>query len=132
MERRLEASKNDFPGRLRQWSKLSGRTVPDAVSRKLEATRSIRHEIVHRGRRIANAERGVAQRAVDTSRWAFNFIEGRRDLAELRETRLALRSIGRFNPGMHFLAELTPDGVVVTVESFDDADDPEDAHRENG
>lgn len=132
VERRLEASKNDFPGRLRQWSKLSGRTVPDAVSRELEATRSIRHEIVHRGRRIPYAERGVAQRAVDTSRWAFNFIEGRRDLAELRETRLALRSIGRFNPGMHFLAELTPDGVVVTFESFDDGDDSQDAHGENG
>ena len=69
---------------------------------------------------------------MDTSRWAFNFIEGRHDLAELRETRLALRSIGRFNPGMHFLAELTPDGVVVTFESFDDADGSEDADGENG
>ena len=33
---------------------------------------------------------------------------------------------------MHFLAELTHDGVVVTFESFHDADDSEDAHEENG
>lgn len=127
VERRLKGSRNDFPGRLRQWSKLSGRTVPDALSSELEHSRSMRHEIVHRGRRIAYAERGIGQRAVDTSRWAFNCIEGRRDLADLRERRLALRSIGRFHPGMHFLSELTPDGVVVSFQSLDEPDDADDA-----
>ncbi len=34
------------------------------------------------GELTAYAERGVAQWAVDTFRLAFNFIEGRRDLAE--------------------------------------------------
>ncbi len=123
VERRLTASQNDFAGRLRQWAKLSGRELPEPLIRELEQTRALRHEIVHRGLRFSYQDRGTAQRAVDTTRWAYNLVEGRADLAQLRETRLALRSIGRFSPGMHFGTEVTPDGVVV---SFDDTDDIDD------
>lgn len=109
--KRLRASRNDFPGRLRQYEKLSGRTLPETLSRELEATRRIRHTIVHEGNRISYAERGRAQRSVDTGRWTFNWLENQPEQAERRETRLALRSLGR-----HFTlynAEITPDGAVV-------------------
>ncbi len=117
VERRLTASQNDFPGRLRQWARLSGNKLPDSLVRELEQARALRHEVVHRGLRFPYRDRGTAQRAVDTTRWAYNFVEGRADLAGLRETRLALRSIGRFSAGMHFGTQITPEGVVV---SFDD------------
>lgn len=120
VERRLTASQNDFPGRLRQWAKVSGTELPEPLVRELERTRTLRHAIVHRGLRFAYRDRGTAQRSVDTTRWAYNFVEGRADLAELRETRLALRSIGRFSPGVHFGTQITPEGVVV---SFDDMGD---------
>ncbi len=121
VEQRLEASKNDFPGRLHQWSKLAGRDLPKALTDELDKTRAMRHAIVHRGRRLSHAERGTAQRAVDTTRWAYNHVEGRPDLVALREKKLALRSLGRFGPGGHFLSELTADGVVVSFESLDEA-----------
>jgi hypothetical protein len=108
---RLRASQNDFPGRLRQYLKLSGRTFPEAHSQDLEATRRIRHTIVHEGNRISYAERGRAQRSVDTGRWIFNWLENEPERAERREKRLALRSLGRHLSLYH--AEITPDGVVV-------------------
>jgi hypothetical protein len=132
VERRLTASQNDFPGRLRQWAKLSGRELPDSLVGELEKTRALRHAIVHRGFRFPYRDRGTAHRAVDTTRWAYNFVEGRADLAQLRETHLALRSIGRFSPGMHFGTELTPDGVVVSFDDTAETDEPDDLGREVG
>jgi hypothetical protein len=129
VERRLMASQNDFPGRLRQWARLSGNELPEPLVGELERTRALRHAIVHRGLRFPYRERGTAQRAVDTTRWAYNFVEGRADLVRVRETRLALRSIGRFSAAMHFGTEITPEGVVV---SFDDPDDLEDLDAGDG
>lgn len=111
VERRLHASRNDFLGRLRQYQKLSERTMPEMLNAELETTRQMRHEIVHRGARIIHAERGRAQRSVDTGRWIFNWLENREDRAAMREKNLALRSLGR-----HFSlynAEITPDGALV-------------------
>ena len=109
--KRLRASQNDFPGRLRQYQRLSDRTLPEMLGRELDATRRIRHTIVHEGNRISYAERGRAQRSVDTGRWIFNWLENQPERAERRETRLALRSLGR-----HFSlydAEITPEGPEV-------------------
>ena len=111
VERRLYASQNDFSGRLRQYQKLSERTMPEELSADLEATRGMRHDIVHRGARIVHAERGKAQRSVDTGRWIFNWLENREDHAVKREKDLAMRSLGR-----HYSiydTEITPEGVVV-------------------
>jgi len=110
VERRLYASQNDFSGRLRQYQKLSERTMPEELSADLEATRGMRHDI-HRGARIVHAERGKAQRSVDTGRWIFNWLENREDHAVKREKDLAMRSLGR-----HYSiydTEITPEGVVV-------------------
>ena len=108
---KLHASRNDFPGRLRQYEKLSGRKLPEDLSEDLEATRIIRHSIVHQGTRISYAQRGRAQRSVDTGRWIFNWFENQPARAEKREKTLALRSLGRHRS--IYDAEITPDGVAV-------------------
>lgn len=121
VQRRLEASRNDYPGRVRQYEKLSKRAMPRALRADIEKTRSIRHSIVHGGLRISFAERGRVQRAVDTGRWAFNWIENRPDRTRLRETKLAAKSIGR-----HFTifdAELTADGITVQKPDFLDEEE---------
>ncbi len=113
VERRLGASMNDFPGRLRQWLKLTAGQVPQGLLDDLEVTRSLRHDIVHRARRISAAERGVAQRCVDTGRWLFNFIEQKPARRDLRERGGTLRSVGRSALAPRFPVELTSDGARV-------------------
>lgn len=111
VEKKLYASRNDFPGRLRQYQKLSGRVMPDVLQKDLETTRNLRHEIVHRALRITFKERGRAQRSVDTGRWIFNWLENLPERKSIREKRIALRSVGRHFS--FFDAEITNAGVVV-------------------
>ncbi len=113
VEKRLQASRNDFPGRLRQWQKLSGKALGKAPLDQLDGTRALRHEIVHAGRRLTYMERGLAQRCVDTSRWMYNAIEGEPPREKVREQNLALRGFGRFALSMRFDAEITSEGAVV-------------------
>lgn len=111
VEKKLAASRNDFPGRLRQYEKLSTRALPPQLAQELEDTRDLRHAIVHRAARITFGERGRAQRSVDTGRWIYNWLENRPDRRDVREKRIGLRSIGR-----HFSlydAEITTTAVVV-------------------
>jgi len=108
---RLQASRNDFPGRLRQYQKLSRRSISKENSQDLETTRTMRHSIVHEGTRISYAQRGRAQRSVDTGRWIFNWLENQPERAERREKNLSLRSLGRHYS--IYEAEITSDGVVV-------------------
>jgi len=108
---RLEKLRNDFPSRVRQYEKLSGRKLPSQLHRELETIRNIRHEIVHASRRITFAKRGQAQRAVDIGRWIYNWFENQPDRKQLRETQIGKRSLGR-----HFSlfnAEISQEGVVV-------------------
>ncbi len=120
---KLDASKNDFPGRVRQYQKLSARKMSRELWAHIENTRLLRHEIVHRALRISFKDRGDAQRAVDTGRWAFNWLENDPDREKLRETRLATRSIGRHMAISVFDSELTDEGVVVRKPSFLAEDD---------
>ena len=108
---RLKRSRSNFPERLRQYEKLSGRSFPDALKGDLETTRNMRHEIVHQAQRIDFADKGKAHRAVDTGRWIFNWLENDEARKRLRETKLALRSIGRHIS--IFNARIEQDGVVV-------------------
>jgi hypothetical protein len=111
VDKKLKASENDFPGRLRQYEKLSGRNLNAGLSIELETTRNLRHSIVHRALRIPFQERGKAQRAIDTGRWIFNWLENQPTRKEVREKRIAMRSLGR-----HFSlfnAEITSTGVIV-------------------
>lgn len=111
VDSKLYASRNDFPGRLRQFQKLSGRIVPDVLLDELESTRNLRHEIVHRALHISFNERGKAQRSVDIGRWIFNWFENEPERKSVREKRLALRSVGQHHSV--FGTEITSKGVVV-------------------
>lgn len=110
---KLEASKNDFPGRLRQWQKLSGVTLPGGLLATFEETRQLRHQIVHGGRRIPFRERGMAQRYVDSGRWLFNHIERNDRRRDLRERNNVVRSIARPTLALRFPVVETPDGFLV-------------------
>lgn len=110
--RRLQQSENDFPGRLRQWRKLARPNIGQQLFDELETTRQLRHDIVHRGRRIAHQERGKAQRAVDTGRWLYNKIEAMPDRTSLRD-RDVLKSVGRVALAPRFPETVGVDGITL-------------------
>jgi predicted house-cleaning noncanonical NTP pyrophosphatase (MazG superfamily) len=116
VEKKLKASENDFPGRLRQYQKLSRRKFPAVLKNDLETTRTLRHSIVHNAYRIPFGQREQAQRAVDTGRWIFDWLENQRARIDVREKRIAKRSLGRYFS--LFGAEITPAGVVVHKPSW--------------
>jgi hypothetical protein len=97
-----------------------------------DATRKIRHQIVHRGLRLGHDDRGGAQKAVDTGRWLFNKIEGRPDRTKLRETGGVLRSVGRVAMTPRFPAKLGPDGITVGPFEFEAARNEPPSAREGG
>jgi hypothetical protein len=107
----LRASRNDFPRRLREYEGLRGQRVPDVHRAELERTRTMRHEIVHQGMRIQFSERGRAQRAVDTGRWFFNWLQNDPQRTRVRESGLALRSLGQRLGGSS--GHLGADGPVI-------------------
>lgn len=130
VESRLHASRTDFPGRLRQWQKLSEKSLANALLEQLGETRALRHEIVHAGRRLTYIERGLGQRCVDTARWIYSAIEGDSARQALREKHFALRSIGRFALNMRFDAEITEDGAVVYEPALPNDESPNDVSTE--
>ncbi len=116
VEQKLLASRSDFPGRLRQYEKLSGRRVADHSRASLDRIRELRHEIVHCGRRLSFSEGPLAERCVDTGRWIYNWIEDDATRRKTRETKNAFRSLGKH---FHIIdSSLTADGAVVTVMSW--------------
>lgn len=114
VEKKLKASENDFSGRLRQYQKLSGRKL--SLEKELETTRTLRHSIVHNAYRIPFSQREQAQRAVDTGRWIFDWLENQPTRIDVREKRIAKRSLGRHFS--LFSAEITPTGVIVHKSSL--------------
>jgi len=104
---------NDFPGRLRQWRKLADPPISQVLFDEFESTRQVRHDIVHKGRRLTHADCGRAQRAVDTSRWLYNKIEADPDpdRARLRDYG-SLKSVGRRALAPRFSPEFK-DGRIV-------------------
>jgi hypothetical protein len=119
VEKRLKASENDFPGRFRQYQKLSRRKLSDTLNEELETTRTLRHSIVHSGKRVPFNDRGQAQRSVDTGRWIFDWLENQPARFDLREKKIGKRSLGR-----HFslyYSEITPAAVIVHKPSIADS-----------
>jgi hypothetical protein len=109
VEDRLRASRNDFPGRLRQYEKLSGRSSP--LSEQFDEIREMRHVVVHRGHRIAFEDRGAANRAVDVSRFLFQWLENSESSTHRRERLLVQRQLGAHMS--LFYSSLTPDGPII-------------------
>jgi hypothetical protein len=117
-EKYIKNTMTNFPRRVAEYQRLSKRTLPPGQVNELNATRALRHRIVHRGYRIMAGERGRAQRSVDTGRWIFNWFESNPTKAQIREKRIAFRSLGRdmFN-GM-FPTRITSDGVEISPGPF--------------
>jgi hypothetical protein len=111
-EERAARTDNDFPGRLAQWRKLAQPQISQAQFEEFASTRKIRHEIVHRARRLTHEERGGAQRAVDTGRWLYNKIEGNPERARLRDFGV-LNSVGRVAIAPRFPAVLDAHGITL-------------------
>jgi hypothetical protein len=85
--------------------------LPMAPEKELETIRTIRHSIVHKAYRIPFNERGSAQKAVDTGRWIFNWLENDPSRSRVREKEIGKRSLGRHISA--FDAEITHAGVIV-------------------
>lgn len=109
---RLKTTDNNFPARLKMWRGLARPAIDQVLFDELESTRQIRHEIVHRGRRLIHSDRGRAQRSVDTGRWLYNKIEARPDRAKLRDSG-TLKSVGRVALALRFPANLASDGITL-------------------
>jgi hypothetical protein len=113
-EKFLKDSRMRFDERLKEYQKLSGRTIPGTSLKTLRETRDLRIKIVHGGYRIGPGEREKAQKAVDTGRWIFNWFENDKDRRNIRENRIAFRSLGRDLTAGIFRPKITPDGVVLS------------------
>ena len=109
-EARAARTDNDFPGRLAQWRRLARPQISQQEFDEFDTTRQIRHEIVHKGRRLTHEERGLAQRAVDTGRWLYNKIEGNAARAKLRDYG-TLKSVGRAALAFRFPAVVNSSGI---------------------
>jgi hypothetical protein len=112
---RLEKSRGDFPGRVRQWLKLAKPSVGQDRFDRFEETRDLRHQIVHEGRRLGESDRGKAQRMVDTGRWLYNEIEQQPERKQLREFAkgAVLRSLGRSEMTLKFPASVVDRKIVL-------------------
>ncbi len=110
--RRLANTDNDFPGRLAQWRKLARPEISQTEFDEFNTTRQIRHDIVHRGRRLVHDDRGRAQRAVDTGRWLYNKIEKKPERARLRDYG-TVKSVGRVALALRFPATLDANGFTL-------------------
>jgi hypothetical protein len=113
VEQILENTKTNFKKRLELHQETSGRKLNDALAKELEITRSLRHSIVHRGKRIAFNDRGQAQKSVDTGRWIFNWLENQPARFDVREKRIGKRSLGRHVLEIRYDSEITAAGAVV-------------------
>jgi len=110
----LRKTRMRFNARVRAYQRLTGRETPEVRLNTLKETRGLRHQIVHAGYRIGPAERGRAQKAVDTGRWTFNWFENDQARRDVREKRIAYRSLGRDIEAGIFSPRITPDGVLLS------------------
>ena len=113
-KRFLDDTRVNFQRRVKKYEQLSGRTLSDGMRRELDHTRKLRHRIVHGGYRVAPAERGSAQRSVDFGRWTFNWFENDTQRREVREQRIARRSLGREMTYNIFRPQITPEGITLS------------------
>jgi hypothetical protein len=111
-EKRAANTDNDFPSRLAQWRRLARPQISQQEFDEFQSTREMRHEIVHRSRRLTHQERGLAQRAVDTSRWLYNKIEGDAERSRLRDYG-TVKSVGRAALALRFPPAIDEDGITL-------------------
>jgi hypothetical protein len=111
-EARAARTDNDFPGRLAQWRRIARPQISQREFDEFDVTRQIRHDIVHRARRLTHEDRGQAQRAIDTGRWLYNKIEGNSARARLRDYE-TIKSTGRAALAPRFPAVINSSGITL-------------------
>jgi hypothetical protein len=111
-ERRLKRTEGNTPARFREWLALPHPGISPELLDQFEATRKIRHEIVHEGRRLTLRDRGRAQQCVDTGRWLYNQIEAKPERARIRDYGV-LKATGRVTLDLRFGATVTEDGITL-------------------
>jgi hypothetical protein len=110
----LKDTRMNFAKRIKKYEALSRRQLGDGQNNELTRTRNLRHQIVHGAYRISPGERGNAQRSVDTGRWIFNWFENDEQRRNVRETRIAFRSLGRDMLSTIFRPQITLEGVLLS------------------
>ena len=113
-EKFLRKTRTRFDIRLKTYQELTKRNMSPTFITCLKDIRNLRHEVVHGGLRIDTNSKGQAQKAVDTGRWIFNWLEDKEARRSVREGRIALRSLGRDITSGVFEPRITSDGVVLS------------------
>ena len=111
-DRLLRRTEGNTRARFKLWRELPHPDIGQQLLDEFEATRSIRNEIVHEGRRLTLEDRGRAQRSVDTGRWLYNKIEAKPDRARLRDYGV-LKATGRVTLDLRFGATLGREGITL-------------------
>lgn len=112
-EKFIKKTRTNFPMRLSKYEAVTRRTMPKFLKEQLENTRKFRHQIVHGGYRVPPSDRDNVQKCIDMGRWTFNWFENDNERRQVRERRVAYRSLGREMPYGIFRSTIGPDGVVV-------------------
>ena len=113
----LRSTRMRFDERIKKFQQLTGRTLPEVLRQTLKESRDLRQVIVHGGYRINFSERGKAQKSVDTCRFIFNWFENDQNRRDIREKRIALRSLGKDSIAGVFQPKITPEGVLLSHHS---------------
>ena len=83
----------NFDRRVRKIISLAGRDFHQDIA--LKNLRKLRNSLVHDGLRFDNTNRSQALMAVDVGRWIYNWFENDTNRIDVREKRIAMRSLGR-------------------------------------
>ena len=137
VDTRLAETRNNFGRRLGLYCEITDQRVPGPIlswipylngirlADHLEQTRSLRHEIVHGGKRLDHSLRNPMRRAAETTTWFFDWLSGNGDFSQRQ-----LRHYSFFESqrgGFCFEFEIQPDGVTVlplTLPPLDEMAEP--------
>ncbi|MEP3478766.1 MAG: hypothetical protein ABJZ55_05920 [Fuerstiella sp.] len=135
----LATTKNRFALRLDDYCRQSGRAVPGPtlhylpylnglrLHRQFEITRELRHDIVHRGRRLDLSLRRPMRRALETTTWLFDWLSDEEPIGDQQIANYTYCESLRGSQRMKW--EIDGSGVHVTplFNSSPDDDDHADA-----
>jgi hypothetical protein len=131
----LNSSSQKFLTRLTRYLDVSGRTVPGPLLScvpyingvrlrdELQATRRLRHKIVHEGERISPFAFGVMLKNVETMTWLFNWLEDNQRNSGNRFRHYAFKSA--LKGGYYLAVDYTEHGLRVREAEFGPPADPD-------
>jgi hypothetical protein len=146
VEKRLEATFNDFERRLADYVQTTRRRIPGPLisiipyingirlGSELRATRQLRHKIVHEGLRLEPSLRGPVFRSMETMSWLFNWFRTDSPIPVTGPEKHYTLKLTMLGYGNLFSHDYTKDGVVIISRWGPNAEDgvvvPEDLRRQ--